>query len=535
MRRMLIAVVFLAAGVWAGAQQSPLNVAAALQASGTGAPELSVVFTIPAHHHIYADQIKVEPLGAFELLPKSIPPPISKYDAFQEKTVGVYEQDSTFVYSVRGNPPQPFQVKVSYQGCSETLCYLPASKSFSLSLSGATAPVAGAAPAAATRQSPPAGWRGSIAGFGVAGRAVGYVGPEKFIAFLDDADSGRAAGPDALRRALDTTGLWFVVLLILAGGLALNLTPCVLPMIPINLAIIGAGSGGASRGRGLALGGVYGLGIAIVYGLLGLVVVLTGAKFGALNASPWFNLAVAGVFVALSLAMFGVFNLDFSRLQRGGGPAEEKRGRFIPAFLLGGLAALLSGACVAPVIISVLLLSADQYARGNPAGLLLPFLLGFGMALPWPFAGAGLSFLPKPGRWMDRVKIGFGVLILAMAAWYGYLGVSLLAARSAGSRAAVEAASQAAEGWETSLDQGLVRASREGKPVFVDFWASWCKNCLEMERTTFRDPRVKSRLERYVKVKFRAEDISAPDIKATLDYFGAVGLPTYVVLRPSGR
>ena len=81
-----------------------------------------------------------------------------------------------------------------------------------------------------------------------------------------------------------------ILLLVLVGGLALNLTPCVLPMIPINLAIIGAGAQAGSRGRGFLLGSAYGGAMALVYGVLGLVVILTAGTFGTINSSPWFNL-----------------------------------------------------------------------------------------------------------------------------------------------------------------------------------------------------------------------------------------------------
>ena len=96
---------------------------------------------------------------------------------------------------------------------------------------------------------------------------------------------------------------------------------------------------------------------------------------------------------------------------------------------MGVVAALLAGACVAPVVISVLLLSARWYGEGMVAGLLLPFLLGLGMALPWPFAGAGLSFLPKPGKWMKWVKYSFGALILLFAVYYGGLAANLFMTR----------------------------------------------------------------------------------------------------------
>ena len=158
------------------------------------------------------------------------------------------------------------------------------------------------------------------------------------------------------------------------------------------------------------------MGIALVYGLLGAGVVLTGSQFGTLQSNPWFNAGIAIIFTLLGLAMFGVFNIDFSRCNAGSG----QKGSFGVALSMGAVAAL-AGACVAPVVIAVLLLAANVYTAHPTAGLALPFLLGLGMALPWPFAGAGLSFLPKPGRWMEVVKIAFGILILGFAFYYGSL------------------------------------------------------------------------------------------------------------------
>ena len=149
----------------------------------------------------------------------------------------------------------------------------------------------------------------------------------------------------------------------------------------------------------------------MVYGVLGLIVVLTASTFGTINASPWFNLGIALLFAALALAMFDVFEIDFSRFAGTVG-AGASRGSFTLAFTMGGVAALLAGACVAPVVIQVVLFASNLYATGTGAALALPFFLGIGMAIPWPIAGAGLSSLPKPGPWMVRVKQAFGVVIL---------------------------------------------------------------------------------------------------------------------------
>src|SRR4029453_14579033 len=135
-------------------------------------------------------------------------------------------------------------------------------------------------------------------------------------------------------------------------------------------------------------------------------------QFRTTHASPWFNLGIAILFVVLGLAMFDVLVIDFSRFSAGMG-TQANRGTFALAFTMGAVAALLAGAGVAPGGIQVVLFSSSLYAGGTSLALALPFVLGLGMAIPWPIAGAGLAALPKPGMWMVRVKQAFGVLILA--------------------------------------------------------------------------------------------------------------------------
>jgi thiol:disulfide interchange protein len=304
-------------------------------------------------------------------------------------------------------------------------------------------------------------------------------------------------------------------------------------MIPINLAIIGAGSQAGSRGRGFLLGGAYGAAMALVYGILGLIVILTAGTFGTVNASPWFNLGIAVLFVALALAMFDVITIDFSRFSSGLRFGDAGRGTFVLAFVMGAVAALLAGACVAPVVIQVVLFSSNMYANGKTLALALPFLLGVGMAVPWPIAGAGLAALPKPGAWMVRVKQVFGVMILATALYYGYEAYGLFANRWVdASEVASSVDEKVKAGWHSSLAEGLAIATRENKPVLIDMWATWCKNCLTMDKTTLENQEVVSALDGYVKIKFRAEDLDQQPAKAMMQRFDAVGLPAYAILRP---
>ncbi len=364
-----------------------------------------------------------------------------------------------------------------------------------------------------------------LEGFDILGTEGGYMKADAFAEFIDAAESGeKQAG------MFDGYGVIGIIFIVLGGGLLLNLTPCVLPMIPINLAIIGAGSQAGSRTRGAALGGAYGLAMALVYGALGLVVVLTDSTFGAINQSVWFNFGIALIFLPLALAMFDIISIDFSKLQAKLNLSGKGKGTFMLAFGMGGVAALLAGACVAPIVIAVVLFSADLYAKGNAVALALPFLLGLGMALPWPVAGAGLSFMPKPGVWMVRVKQAFGVFILGFGAYYAYLGYEILSVDEDAVAGSVEGLLE--EGWYASMGDGLDAAVAEDKLVLVDMWATWCKNCLVMDKTTFQDEEILAKLDDYIKIKYQAEQTNESPAKDILELFDGVGLPHYAILRP---
>jgi thiol:disulfide interchange protein len=363
--------------------------------------------------------------------------------------------------------------------------------------------------------------------FTVMGSTAGYLGSEDFLTFVHNAENGIED-----KGLFDGQGPLAILLIVLLGGVALNLTPCVLPLIPINLAIIGAGAQAGSRSRGFLLGGAYGAAMAVVYGVLGLIVILTASTFGTINASPWFNLGIALLFVALALAMFDVFEIDFSKYSDRFKVSDASRGSFLVAFTMGGVAALLAGACVAPVVVQVVLFSSNLYATGTPAALALPFFLGIGMAIPWPIAGAGIAALPRPGAWMVRIKQVFGVIILVTAAYYGYEAYALFANRWVdASEVSSSVEAKLKEGWHASLAEGLATARAENKPVLIDMWATWCKNCLVMDRTTLQDQAVTSALAGYVKVKFQAEDPDDARVSRVMQHLKAAGLPTYVILK----
>lgn len=510
--------------------ESPFAIQPAVINQEGNSLHFKISITVPANHLIYEREFALQAEKGQKIEWGARPKSVQKPDPFiPEETVGVYTNSFVVEGKIISLKKGPI-FSVSLQGCDPTQCYMPETHQFcwdgtKLFLSDAVAESPGEKAVAATED-----WLGGrekvIAG--------GYLNATDFLAFLDQAE-GKQSGEkqSSMKRFfedpkgfLEEHGMGLMLLLVLLGGLLLNFTPCVLPMIPINLAIIGAGSASGGKKRGFLLGGTYGAGMAFSYGLVGLIILRTGLFMGALQSSPYFSLAIALLFLFFSLASFGIFNVDLTRFTHHG-QKENKKG-FVTAFVAGMISALLAGSCVAPVVLAVLVLAGALSAEGQVWAQFLPFALGIGMALPWPFAGAGLAVLPRPGAWMARVRVFFGCVLLLLAAYYGYVCVQGFRSAS-GSQTNAEGSIRAGdrEAWQAKFKE----AEQKGLPIFVDCWATWCKNCSAMERSTFREERVKARLSKYLVIKVQAENPSEPKAKAQLEALGAQGLPAFAVLR----
>ena len=258
-------------------------------------------------------------------------------------------------------------------------------------------------------------------------RPAATWGRDEFLTFIHNAEHGvKEPG------LFEGRGPLAILLIVFLGGLALNLTPCVLPMIPINLAIIGAGAKAGSRGRGFLLGGAYGAAMALVYGVLGAHRHSDGRHASArINASPWFNLGDRGCCSSCSVWRCSTSSRSTSRaFRRGMHVGDSSRGTFAAGVRHGrrrgaaGRRLRRAGRHSGRAVFERPLRDRHDDRAGA-----CRFFLGVGMAIPWPIAGAGLAALPKPGAWMVRVKQVFGVIILATAAYYGYEAYGLFANR----------------------------------------------------------------------------------------------------------
>lgn len=485
---------------------------------------LNVIASVPENHHLYSHMTKIVLKTADDTTvePEIKPPSIDYEDKLLGK-INIFRGKSDFIWKFPLEKVKfPATLSVGWQGCREegagenAICYMPGKVSYKIlsaePLKDTIYPAA---------QKPDAdektiGAVSKLPAFKIERTASGYIPSGEFTAFLKG-----ESGESVFSFAGKSFGA--VILLTMLGGILLNLTPCVLPMIPINLAIIGAGTGEKNKARSLIRGLVYAAGIALAYGVTGLFVVLGGKSVGQINSEWWFNGIVAVIFIALSLAMFGVFNVDFSRYESHF--KVRNSAETAGVFIMGVIAALLAGACVAPVVVAVMLQSAKMYAEGNTAGLMLPFALGVGMAIPWPLAASGISVLPKPGKWMNYIKYAFGVMIMLIGLYYAYLSYESLMTKGG-----IYTASQKPP--HEILAEAFAESEKTGKPVFIDFWATWCKNCSAMNLTTFKNAAVKTELEKFIDVRLQAEDFSDPATAGILKAFKVTGLPTYVIAVP---
>ena len=528
----ILSILFVAFSAFAQFGESPfgLNVSAAGD-KGAESVDLLIKMNIPSDHIIYYASFSVKASDGFTLTPVKEAKAEEKSDLLDPSTkVKVFAHPFEAVYSL-SPASEGAVITISYQGCDKSVCFMPEEHFYRFDKGTFAFP-----------EHTPGEDGDDESGFVEVDQgeldpwlqgakletAGGYMDTTDFLAFMDKVEGEERSDKSSFKQFLDDPvsflqkyGMALTLILVLLGGVLLNMTPCVLPMIPINLAIIGAGAG--THGKGFTRGSAYGLGIIMVYGGLGWIILRSGLFFGAIQSNPWFNLVIGFVFVALSLALFDLFIIDFAKFVTPKAGEGQKKG-VAAAFAAGALSALLAGACVAPVVLAVLLLAGNLYAGGMTSAQFLPFVLGAGMALPWPFAGAGLSVLPGPGMWMVRVKQFFGIFMLVLAVYYFYVAGTGFFGGTKAREGSILAGDQAA--WSAKVEQ----AKAEGKPIFLDFWATWCKNCSVMEKKTFKEEAVKKRLDKYIVVKVQAEKPDQSPTKEMLEAFNARGLPSFAVL-----
>ncbi|HZL20655.1 MAG TPA: cytochrome c biogenesis protein CcdA [Polyangia bacterium] len=370
------------------------------------------------------------------------------------------------------------------------------------------------------------------------------------------------------------------LLFALTYGFLTALTPCVYPMIPITVSIFGARAG-VPRSRALLLATAYVLGIATMFGALGTTFGLVGRAFGTFLANPWVIVPLALFFVAMGLSMFGAFEVALpselqARLSRIGG-----RG-MLGAFLMGLVAGIIAAPCTGPPLASLLAYVATT--RNAGWGFVLLATYGVGVGLPfWLLAGFSMS-LPRPGVWMEWIKSVFGVALFAAALYYLKNVVPALARFGSGKATfALEMAALVVAGvllgavhasfhggagervrkalgvalatvglfgatnyllapkgnvalhWMTDEPAALADVQATGRPLLIDFSATWCLPCREFDVKVFSRPDVAQAMGRFTLLRLdvsQADDV--PALGALKRKYGADTLPAIRLVSPAG-
>lgn len=222
-------------------------------------------------------------------------------------------------------------------------------------------------------------------------------------------------GSQNLSSAL-STGSFGVLFLCFLAGVASSFTPCIYPLIPVTIGIIGSKES-ESNLRGFLLTMSYVIGIAMTYAALGLIAALTGSLFGSLSSNPWILFGIAALIMALALNMLDVFQINFGRLSLGGG-TQKKRGLFTN-FAYGLTFGLVASPCTAPPLAAILTWVGST--RNLVMGPLFLFAFALGMGSILVLLGTFSSFLlrmPRSGMWMIVIKKSMGYMMILMACYF---------------------------------------------------------------------------------------------------------------------
>lgn len=541
-----------------------------------------VTFTIAPAYYMYRERFAFKSSNpAVKLGTPAIPPGTVKYDQTFEKDVETYKGALTIRIPVEGDGA--FTLTATSQGCADAgLCYPPQDHTASLSAGkgGAAAPALpiGAAASQGGMSTPLSSTPMADSAPATPATQATQAAPAAAPAQSDLSNIAGILGGGSLLAIIPA----FILL-----GLGLAFTPCVLPMVPILSSIIVGEGKNVSRARGFLLSVTYSLGMAIVYTLLGVAAGLAGEGLAAALQNPWVLGTFALLIVAMSLSMFGFYQLQLpSALQTSLSNVSNRQqsGKLAGVFAMGAISALIVGPCVAaPLAGALVYISQTRDVFLGGAAL---FSMAVGMSIPLLLVGVSAgSLLPRVGAWMESVKRLFGVLMLAMAIWlvspvipavaqmllwaalllgYGFYllrhtrhwaamafgaafalmgGMQLVGVASGGRDAFAPLAHLSG----TPQHHGLVftriktvdqldaaLAANAGKTVMLDFYADWCVSCKEMEKFTFVDPKVQAKLANTALLQV---DVTANDAadKAMLKRFGLFGPPGIILFDAQGK
>lgn len=506
---------------------------------------------------IYKENLSLSPPPGFTLLKSVEPSPSKIVDPMSGEEKDVFT-NGDFVLTYQGPPGitlEKFPLAIKYLGCTTRICLFPYTETLQI-------PVFAAGPPANIAE--------------IALPTPDVSGPDHQMPASAESLSPSGIESKYANALLESTlPLYWMLLIAFIGGLATNLTPCVLPMIPITVRLLGH-----RQASPILASSTYAAGIFVMYTSLGISAAATGSLFGSLLANSWVNVAFALLMALMGISMLGFGN--FQMLQNIGQRWGTGKPSIKNNFLMGCGAGLVAAPCTGPILGALLTVITQSQDLGRGSALLGTYSLGF--ALPYVFLGSFSSNIGRikvDERLVHFTKLFFASLMFALAfyylrvpfysltkqasgswfeilLWTGLVTVVLFilwlfsarlrriqlinilmclfigATMFAGSQLASQAgpAKEVAQViWHKDLQAALELAKSSGRPLFIDAWAEWCEACKKMDRTTFVDPQVLAHFaaDQWLLVKFDMTEMNDAHLEFQ-QQFEISGLPAYVML-----
>lgn len=441
-----------------------------------GQMQFKLRLLIPEKHFVYADSLAVESYhnnlnnGSFSL---NVSPVVEFRDKFSNNELKKgLKENGEIVFTVPYNFDYESKFFLMYRACTDEFCYLPKKLSFE--------------------------------------HGIKPVSSNTSLK-LSNTFSNFSIN-------FNQSSTLLILLFVFLAGILTSFTPCIFPLLPITLALISQDIVN-SRFKAFKKTVVYVLGIATTYSILGLIAASTGSFFGQFLASPLVLICIGLFYFVLASSMIGLWELNFlSNFQNR--VKQNRTQTWVGVFIYGVFTGLFASPCVGPVLIGILTYAAQSKDMAFSFIMLFIYALGLGQIfIAISLSGSLLNKLPRSGSWMTGVKVALALLLVAAGLFFFIPGVQSLLAKP--------------EAQHVQYSETLEKALQSSKPVVVDFSAKWCAACLEMDKTTFVNDKVKEALKNFEFIKVDVTENNS-EKSALLKKYKVLGLPTILFFDKNG-
>ncbi len=479
----------------ASAEEAQFNVRKdALLVSAGRVETLDIQVQLPKGFHAFSDKFKVSDINPpnFNIGQLKVLSEIDFYDRFSNKNrKGIKESGQLKLQIEAPIDFDPQIKKLSFnlqsQICSEKVCYLPTKHKVEIPIRFVAADEVNQ----------------------IIESTVITEGSQRDLTLLNRLENALAEN------------IWYAFIIAFIAGILTSFTPCIFPMIPITISVLGHDAEKNSRIQNFARSLLYVLGIACTYSFLGVLAALTGNLFGNALSNKYVLISLVVLFFTMALSMWGVFELQVPAIIRNKLGVGKRHG-YLGVFVMGLISGIVASPCVGPVLVSILSYVSTTKDAALGFGLLFTYAIGLGLIfIVIGLFGQAVSMLPRSGRWMSQIKYLLGLLMFLMAIYYFLMAFPMQKTKVSGVK------------WQAYSEELLAQAKGNSQPVLIDFRADWCYACLELEDKTFSTPGFKDLSASFMLLKVDAtEDTS--EVQAIIKKYNVKGLPTVLFLNKKG-